>query len=451
MSTDIYFSPSQALEINEQTLLFYKLFSHLSVLLTCGETDPVSLRLVLSCLSGVFSVCPVCVCVVAGVFSECHCCDEERAQRMLIRISSSWGQTTCLRLALEADDKSFVAHSGVQALLTQIWCGELAADNPLWRVLLCMLFFPLIYTGFLGFSNILSNPPGVMSPSRERQRGVLSCSPWRSQACTRRNDLPARIPLGLKPLTVSTRLVSLFTSPQVKFYWNILSYFSFLLLFSVVLMIDFQTTPSWREGLLYVWLISLVCEEVRQVRHNVLNVTQQMAVAVSPLRIPVLILTTRLFYAGKVILCIDFIIFCLRLMAIFIISKTLGPKIIIVRRMMLDMFFFMFLLSIWVVAYGVAKQGILIHNEDRLDWIVRGVIYEPYLIIFGNMPSNIDNALFDIKACSVNGTESQKPKCPILNEDKMPAFPEWLTIILLCVYLLFANILLLNLLIAIFK
>uniref|UniRef100_A0A8C7KT72 Transient receptor potential cation channel, subfamily M, member 2 n=1 Tax=Oncorhynchus kisutch TaxID=8019 RepID=A0A8C7KT72_ONCKI len=327
-----------------------------------------------------------------GVFNECHCCDEERAQRLLIRISSSWGQTTCLRLALEADDKSFVAHSGVQALLTQIWCGELAADNPLWRVLLCMLFFPLIYTGFLGFS--------------------------------------------------------------------------FLLLFSVVLMIDFQTTPSWREGLLYVWLISLVCEEVRQLFHDpdgfgfrkkadmyindMWNILDFLSILLFIIGLAFR-LTTRLFYAGKVILCIDFIIFCLRLMAIFIISKTLGPKIIIVRRMMLDMFFFMFLLSIWVVAYGVAKQGILIHNEDRLDWIVRGVIYEPYLIIFGNMPSNIDNALFDIKACSVNGTESQKPKCPILNEDKMPAFPEWLTIILLCVYLLFANILLLNLLIAIFN
>uniref|UniRef100_A0A674A8W2 Transient receptor potential cation channel, subfamily M, member 2 n=1 Tax=Salmo trutta TaxID=8032 RepID=A0A674A8W2_SALTR len=327
-----------------------------------------------------------------GVFSECHCCDEERAQRLLIRVSSSWGQTTCLRLALEADDKSFVAHSGVQALLTQIWCGELAADNPLWRVLLCMLFFPLIYTGFLGFS--------------------------------------------------------------------------FLLLFSVVLMIDFQATPSWREGLLYVWLISLVCEEVRQLFHDpdgfgfrkkadmyindMWNILDFLSILLFIIGLAFR-LTTRLFYAGKVILCIDFIIFCLRLMAIFIISKTLGPKIIIVRRMMLDMFFFMFLLSIWVVAYGVAKQGILIHNEDRLDWIVRGVIYEPYLIIFGNMPSNIDNALFDIKACSVNGTEPRKPKCPILNEDKMPAFPEWLTIILLCVYLLFANILLLNLLIAIFN
>lgn len=51
----------------------------------------------------------------------------------------------------------------------------------------------------------------------------------------------------------------------------------------------------------------------------------------------------------------------------------------------------MFLLSIWVAAYGVAKQGILIHNDIRLDWIIRGAIYEPYLIIFGNFPTNIDS------------------------------------------------------------
>ncbi len=57
----------------------------------------------------------------------------------------------------------------------------------------------------------------------------------------------------------------------------------------------------------------------------------------------------------------------------------------------MDLFFFMFLLSIWVVAYGVAKQGILIHNEDRLNWIIRGAVYEPYLIIFGNFPTNIDS------------------------------------------------------------
>ncbi|KTF80003.1 hypothetical protein cypCar_00042858 [Cyprinus carpio] len=58
---------------------------------------------------------------------------------------------------------------------------------------------------------------------------------------------------------------------------------------------------------------------------------------------------------------------------------------------------------------------------------------------------------FDMDSCSMNGSNPLKPRCPVLNKDNMPAFPEWLTIIMLCVYLLFANILLLNLLIAIFN
>lgn len=70
----------------------------------------------------------------------------------------------------------------------------------------------------------------------------------------------------MKPLGSWSRLVCVYSSPQVKFYWNIVSYFAFLFLFAVVLMIDFQVTPSAWEVLLYIWLFSLVCEEVRQVR-----------------------------------------------------------------------------------------------------------------------------------------------------------------------------------------
>ncbi|KAJ0005778.1 hypothetical protein NQD34_015672, partial [Periophthalmus magnuspinnatus] len=363
------------------------------------------------------------------VFSECYSCDEERAQKLLARVSPFWGRTTCLRMALEANNQSFVAQSGVQALLTQIWCGELSVENPVWRVLLCLLFFPLIYMHFLDFS--------------ESSQDV-----------------------ELKPLDGWARLVSLYTSPQVKFFMNIVSYFAFLTLFAVVLMVDFQTTPSGLEILLYIWLFSLVCEEIRQLFHDpdgfgfrkkvkmyindVWNILDVLSIILFIFGL-VFRLIDGLFYAGKILLCIDFIVFCLRLMAIFTISRTLGPKIIIVKRMMMDMFFFMFLLSIWVVAYGVAKQSILIHNEDRLGWILRGAVYEPYLTIFGDMPKNIDNTDFDINLCSMNGSDPLKPKCPMLNEQDMPAFPEWLTILMLCVYLLFANILLLNLLIAIFN
>lgn len=54
------------------------------------------------------------------------------------------------------------------------------------------------------------------------------------------------------------------------------------------------------------------------------------------------------------------------------------------------MFFFLFLFAVWMMAFGVARQGILRHNEHRWRWIFRSVIYEPYLAMFGQVPSDVD-------------------------------------------------------------
>ncbi|XP_058379228.1 transient receptor potential cation channel subfamily M member 2 isoform X11 [Diceros bicornis minor] len=263
------------------------------------------------------------------------------------------------------------------------------------------------------------------------------------------------------------RVRAFFSAPVVIFHVNILSYFLFLCLFSYVLMVDFQPTPSHCEYVIYFWLFSLTCEELRQLFYdpdgcglrkraflyfndfwNKLDIIAILLFIVG--------LTCRLIpallYTGRVLLSLDFIMFCLRLMHIFTVSKTLGPKIIIVKRMMKDVFFFIFLLAVWVVSFGVAKQAILIHNESRVDWIFRGVIYQSYLTIFGQMPAYIDGVNFSLDDCSPNGTEPYKPKCPESDTNlQAPAFPEWLTVILLCLYLLFTNILLLNLLIAMFN
>lgn len=51
-----------------------------------------------------------------GVFTECYRKDEERAQKLLIRVSEGWGKTTCLQLALEAKAMKFVSHGGIQVL-----------------------------------------------------------------------------------------------------------------------------------------------------------------------------------------------------------------------------------------------------------------------------------------------------------------------------------------------
>ncbi|XP_041118797.1 transient receptor potential cation channel subfamily M member 2 [Polyodon spathula] len=398
-----------------------------------------------------------------GVFTECHRRDELRAQKLLTRESGAWGDTTCLRLALEADNKNFVAQGGVQTLLTQIWWGELAVDTRMWKVLLCMFIFPLIYTGLITFRRDEEikkrNPERDIMDSNDSVALSSTDKNLQSRSWGRSEEI-------LKPLTRCSRLTGFYSSPSVVFYWNVLSYFGFLWLFAYVLMIDFQVKPSWKEILLYIWLFTMVCEEIRQFVHDpdgfgfrrkAVNYFSDPWNQFDVVSICFFIaglacrLTTTAFYEGRIILALDFNIWCLRLMAIFTVNKNLGPKIIIVRRMMKDIFFFLFLLAVWVVAYGVANQAILIHNEERLDWIFRGAVYEPYLTIFGQIPSKIDNTDFDISQCTVNGTDPLKPKCPILGADNQPAFPQWITIILLCIYLLFANILLLNLLIAMFN
>ncbi|MGH0117659.1 UNVERIFIED_CONTAM: hypothetical protein FKN15_041851 [Acipenser sinensis] len=346
-----------------------------------------------------------------------------------------------------------------QTLLTQIWWGELAVDTRMWKVLLCMFLFPLIYTGLITFRrdgeikkrnprrDMGSNDSVALSSSDKKLRS-------RSRALSEEN---------LKPLT---RLTGFYSSPAVIFYWNVLSYFGFLWLFAYVLMIDFQVTPSWKELLLYIWLFTLVCEEIRQFFHDPdgFGFRRKAVIYFSDpwnqfdvVSICIFIaglacrLTPTAFYEGRIILALDFNIWCLHLMAIFTVNKNLGPKIIIVKRMMKDIFFFLFLLVVWVVAYGVANQAILVHNEERLEWIFRGAVYEPYLTIFGHIPEKIDNKDFDISRCTVAGTDPLKPKCPVLSDNNQPAFPHWVTIIFLCIYLLFANILLLNLLIAMFN
>lgn len=42
-----------------------------------------------------------------------------------------------------------------QAFLTKVWWGKMCVDNGLWRVIVCMLFFPFLYTSFITFRYLL--------------------------------------------------------------------------------------------------------------------------------------------------------------------------------------------------------------------------------------------------------------------------------------------------------
>ncbi|TFJ96943.1 von Willebrand factor A domain-containing protein 5B2 [Platysternon megacephalum] len=115
------------------------------------------------------------------------------------------------------------------ALLTQNWWGEMEGSTPVWKLLLTFFCPPLIFTHLITFrsASSLSSPP---RPSRA----------WRR----------------------------FWGAPVTAFLGNVVMYLLFLLLFSYVLLLDFAPPPPdgprASEVLLYTWVFTLLCEELRQ-------------------------------------------------------------------------------------------------------------------------------------------------------------------------------------------
>lgn len=71
-----------------------------------------------------------------------------------------------------------------------------------------------------------------------------------------------------RPFIVS-RWRQFWFAPVTAFLGNVLMYFLFLLLFAYVLLVDFKppppSGPAITEYVLYFWVFTIVCEEIREV------------------------------------------------------------------------------------------------------------------------------------------------------------------------------------------
>ncbi|XP_074478633.1 transient receptor potential cation channel subfamily M member 5 [Sebastes fasciatus] len=405
------------------------------------------------------------------VFGECYSNSEDRAYALLVRRTHCWSKSTVLNLATEADAKSFFAHDGVQALLTKIWWGAMTTDTAISKLVVSFFCPPLIWTNLIKFSdeeldNRNKSEQFVELDSLDTEKALL---------LTDDDDPLDSLPGGPEAQSCASvwwrfllrRWRRFWSAPVTVFLGNVIMYFAFLFLFTYVLLLDFRPPPPLGPGpqeiMLYFWVFTLVLEELRQsfFTDEEINILKKFKlyvednwnkcdmVAISLFVVGVSCrMVSNTYEAGRTVLAIDFMVFTLRLIHIFAIHKQLGPKIIIVERMMKDVFFFLFFLSVWMIAYGVATQALLHPNDPRIDWVFRRALYRPYLHIFGQIPlEEIDAARMPEINCTDDSEEiimGLRPPCPNI-------YANWLVILLLVIFLLVTNVLLLNLLIAMFS
>ncbi|XP_027891969.1 transient receptor potential cation channel subfamily M member 4-like isoform X1 [Xiphophorus couchianus] len=412
------------------------------------------------------------------IFNSCYHSDESRSFDLLIRKSPVWGSTTCLQMGMGADARLFFSHDGVQLFLSQIWWGDMQRDTAVWKLLLTFFCPFLCYTNFISFREDCNQQEEEgrssdedLSPDADNHYGttIFSFSDIKhieadGQLSSPIGGVPQPFRPPRRPFIVS-RWRQFWFAPVTAFLGNVLMYFLFLVLYSYVLLLDFRDPPpvglAVSEYVLYFWVFTMVCEEIRETFFSgVMTLRQRLRVYIQDVWNKFDLLAITLFISGLIcrmfewsyeygreLLCVAFMVFTLRLIHIFAIHKELGPKIVIVGKMVKDVFFFLFFLGVWIMAYGVANQALLYPRDPNFDRIFRRVFYRPYLHIYGQIPvEEVDvKHVWDVE-CTENLTliEEGAEQC------RNPS-GNWLVVILLMVYLLVTNILLINLLIAMFS
>ncbi|XP_029946141.1 transient receptor potential cation channel subfamily M member 4a isoform X2 [Salarias fasciatus] len=412
------------------------------------------------------------------VFGECYQNTESRSFMLLIRKSVVWGGATCLQMSTAADARLFFSHDGVQSLLSQIWWGDMERSTAVWKLVLTFFLPPLLYTDLIDFREQEEEVKSVMAPhigdtdSLDGNDGTVFSladiiqseeDAEEFRALKEKKEGASRSP-SRRPFLVH-RWRQFWFAPVTSFLGNVLMYHLFLCLFAYVLLVDFKPPPpdgpSVAEFVLYFWVFTLVCEEIRQtffvgssfVTQRMKNYIQDVwnKCDLTAICLFMLALCCRMFPwsydFGRCLMSIDFMVFTLRLIHIFAIHRQLGPKIIIVGKMVKDVFFFLFFLAVWLLAHGVANQALLYSYDSRPNWIFRRVFYRPYLHIFGQIPiDEMDIDKMEKEKCTTNTTLIDGGAEPCLS-----TYANWLVVILLVVYLLFTNIVLVNMLIAMFS
>ncbi|XP_070175133.1 transient receptor potential cation channel subfamily M member-like 2 [Littorina saxatilis] len=416
-----------------------------------------------------------------GVINNCYVHDEQKAQDLLIREMKNWGKATCVLIAVQADNKRFVSQTACQSLLNSIWMGKMSQDNGLIRLISSMFIFPLICY-VIKFKDQERLQSETYTPGKSRKaldhRPTLKREMTEAQFSREATAASLKVEEERKEETVQgvnpsveedqpkrptalEKFHAFYTTPVVIFILNCLSYLIFLGLYSYILVVQLSSTFHFLEGILIIWVFTIFVEEMRQLVTNYAHsVRSKLVTYITDSWNMLDIITILLFTVGmilrfipndtcfsfaRVVLSLNLVSFFFRILHIFSVNKELGPKLVMIRRMIRDLMWFVVILMVFIGAYAIASEAIL-YPETELSWkLLYHLPRKAYWQIYGEL------FLEDIE-----GDSTQCTNDPLLysgyNQVRCPSeVGKYLVPVLTGIYILMTNVLLLNLLIAMFS
>ncbi|KAF7200038.1 transcript variant X3 [Nothobranchius furzeri] len=399
--------------------------------------------------------------------------DEQMAMKLLTYELKNWSNATCLQLAVAAKHRDFIAHTCSQMLLTDMWMGRLRMrKNSGLKVILGLLLPPSILSLEFKNKDEMSYMPQDQDtylqekeeeepekPVKEKEEedmeftamlGKVTAEASRKKDVEEVQSRHRLIPMGRK-------IYEFYNAPIVKFWFHTMAYVGYLMLFNYIVLVKMDLWPSPQEWIVIAYIFTNGIEKMREILmsepgkllqkvkvwlQEYWNITDLMAILIFSVGMVLRLQEPPLMSYGRVIYCVNIIYWYIRLLDIFGVNKYLGPYVMMIGKMMIDMMYFVIIMLVVLMSFGVARQAILNPNEDPSWMLARNIFFMPYWMIYGEVFADQIDPPCGQNITTEDGVVVALPPC------KTGA---WIVPAIMACYLLVANILLVNLLIAVFN
>uniref|UniRef100_A0A1I7W0K8 LSDAT_euk domain-containing protein n=1 Tax=Loa loa TaxID=7209 RepID=A0A1I7W0K8_LOALO len=244
----------------------------------------------------------------------------------------------------------------------------------------------------------------------------------------------------------TTKFNIFYSAPITTFWIWLASYFVFLIVYTYVILIEFPVKPTQVEWFLLAYVVGFVMEHFRKL------LVQEASTLFEKIRVYfdrcwnyltcLAIITFFIGFAfrynqltrhsyGRVILSCNIVFWYIKLLDFMGVHPRLGPYIQMTGKMIVNMMYILALLLVTLMSFGISRQAITYPHEKWQWLLIRNIFYKPYFMLYGEVYAG------EIDTCGDEGINC------------VPG--GWIPPILMTIFLLVANILLINMLIAIFN
>ncbi|XP_062860712.1 transient receptor potential cation channel subfamily M member 7 isoform X1 [Trichomycterus rosablanca] len=387
--------------------------------------------------------------------------DETMAMKLLTYELKNWSNSTCLKLAVSSRLRPFVAHTCTQMLLSDMWMGRLNMRKNSWyKVILSILVFPAIlmleYKSKAEMAHIPQSQDAHQMTMEDSDHNLqntdnIQMDVFKESRMDEEVKSETEVLTRSRRLPITRKFYAFYHAPIVKFWTNTLCYLSFLMLYSFVVLVKLPDFPSPHEWAVILYIFTSAIEKIREMFmseggkisqkikvwfSDYFNISDFIAIVMFGVGFGLRFGTGKVFIAGRIVYCLNIIFWYVRLFDILAVNQQAGPYVMMIGKMVANMFYIVVIMLVVLVTYGVPRKAIL-YPDSGPEWsLIIDVVFQPYWMMYGEVYA------YEIDVCA-NSTEN--------NVMHLCGPGSWLTPALQAVYLFIQYILMVNLLIAFFN